>query len=258
MEGWSRAGNPTFVSVEKLHCVETPLRLSLAPDFLGLSSGRMAETSLLAILPVSEIAKADLVRRMGEPGRHYHTMRHLDLLWSRHQRFRGRDRIGGEGLDDLIALAIAYHDAVYVGGAKDNERRSAALWSEVGLDIRGLPEEDRLWVAETICATADHVGAAAKDLAEPRARARQWVLDLDLTPLGETAETFDANMDLLAAEVPHLTAMERSLGLLAGLRRFASARPLYRCSAIGIDFEASAQANFRRYLSHDVKGTHVS
>ena len=149
----------------------------------------------------------------------------------------------------MIALAIAYHDAVYVGGAKDNEVKSAALWLEVSGTVRGLDGDERLWVADTIRATADHVRAAASlDLADAASYARQWVLDLDLTPLGEAPGTFDDNMALLAAEMPHLDGQRRHAALLAGLRHFATARPLYRCAAVATAFEEAAGGNMRRHL----------
>ncbi len=204
---------------------------------------------LFSHLPIPDRAKDDLAHRMGEPSRHYHTLHHLDLLWTRHRRHRSSARRPDQRFDTPIALAIAYHDAIYVGGASDNEIRSAALWLEVGATVEGLGEDERLWVADTIRATADHVGAAASlDLTEPGRYARQWVLDLDLTPLGETPEIFDGNMALLAAEMPHLDDGQRRAALLAGLRHFARARPLYRCAAIATVFEEAAQENLRRHV----------
>ena len=206
-------------------------------------------TDLFAGLPISDRARADLSRRMMEPWRHYHTLDHLGLLWSRHH---GRQLSAGRPdprFDTLIALAIAYHDAVYVGGATDNEAKSAALRLEVSATVRGLDDDERLWVADTIRATADHVRAAASlDLADAGLYARQWVLDLDLTPLGETPETFDDNMALLAAEMPHLDGGRRHAALLAGLRHFATARPLYRCAAIAAAFAEAARDNLRRHV----------
>ena len=203
---------------------------------------------LFAALPIPDRAKVDLARRMGEPSRHYHTLHHLDLLWTRHRRHRSAAAGPDARFDGRIALAIAYHDAVYVGGAHDNEDRSAALWLEVA-GAAGLDADDQLWVADTIRATADHVGAAAGlDRADAGLHARQWVLDLDLTPLGEAPDTFDANMALLAAEMPHLASSQRRAALLAGLRHFSTARPLYKCAAIATAFEAAARENLRRHL----------
>ena len=204
---------------------------------------------LLARLPISDSAKVDLSHRMAEPWRRYHTRHHLALLWERHQCHSLRDGSLERQFDTLIASAIAFHDAVYVGGARDNESRSAALWLDVSATAEGLSEDDRLWVADTICATADHVHAAATlDLTDARSYARRWMLDLDLTSLGEAPEVFDHNMTLLAAELPHLDGAQQHAVLLSGLRHFATARPLYACAALADTFGESAQNNLRRHL----------
>ena len=186
---------------------------------------------------------------MMEPWRHYHTRYHLDLLWQCHLCHRSLTARLDQRSEELIALAIAYHDAVYVGGARDNEINSAALWLEVSEAVEGFGEDERSWVADTIRATADHFsGAATLDLTDTRHYARQWMLDLDLTPLGGSPEVFDDNMAMLAAEMPHLNDDEQQAALLAGLRHFGTAQSLYRCTAIADTFERPARNNIRRHL----------
>lgn len=186
---------------------------------------------------------------MAEPSRRYHGRAHIELLWRRHRLFAPESGLDA-AMETPIALVIAFHDAVYVGGAGDNETRSAALWLEVSAGAQVCSESDRTWVAETILATADHLGAGASlDLADPRERARQWVLDLDLTPLGDEAAVFDANMDDLAAELPDMPEEERRETLLSALRRFATALPLYRSPTLRAAFETPARDNFARHLS---------
>lgn len=203
---------------------------------------------LFSQLMISDQAKADLERRMRDPSRHYHTLHHLDLLWRRHRCYSEAEGLPAS-LQGLIALAIAYHDAVYVGGHLDNEEASASLWLEVSATACPLPVDDRHWVADTIRATANHIGAGvAIEGADARTHARQWVLDLDLTPLGELPAIFDDNMVLLGAEVPHLSAQQSKASCLSAIRHFASARPLYRCSSIARPFEDAARMNFNRYL----------
>ena len=212
----------------------------------------LTQGDLFSSLAISDLAKRDLEQRMSESTRHYHTLHHLDLLWARHRQYGEAEGVTSGALDGLIALAIAYHDAVYVGGRANNEEASADLWLEVSATASSLSECDRKWVADTIRATANHVSAGKDvDCADPRAHARQWVIDLDLTPLGECPATFDHNMLLLGAEVPHLSEPQRHASLLAAIRHFASARQLYRCSTIAEAFEAAARSNFRRYVPCD-------
>ena len=187
---------------------------------------------------------------MTAPSRHYHTLHHLDLLWARHLQYRGETPASVEQGSSLIAFAIAYHDSVFVADASDNEARSAELWLDVSSTATNLNVTERVWVADTIRATADHLGSAGTiDLSGADGYARQWVLDLDLTPLGELPDLFDRNMDLLSAES---TKPHQQADLLDGLRHFASAHPLFRCHPIAHAFEAAARRNFARHLDATV------
>ena len=187
---------------------------------------------------------------MTQPSRFYHDLRHLEVMWARHLRHGVQASFERDGLSLLIAAAIAYHDAVYVAGARANEERSADLWLEVSATATNLGLRERLWVAETIRATSDHLGAARTiDMAVEGGYARQWVLDLDLSPLGEERDLFDRNMDLLRAEAEYHSVAGGGADLLPALRHFASAQPLYRCQPIASAYAEAAQRNFRRHLS---------
>lgn len=200
---------------------------------------------LLAAVPVPPRAKLHLLACMAEPHRHYHGISHLDVLWRRHRSlwsFSGLD----EALDRRIACAIAFHDSVFEFGAKDNEIRSAEFWLCASAES-ALSEAERSWVADTIVATADH-DAARCDLRDPLARARQWLLDLDLSPLGENCDDFDTNVALLRAEAMSLTDDEWEISLRRSLQHFAGMQPLYRSDIIARLFSEPAKRNFDRQL----------
>ena len=116
---------------------------------------------LIAVLPVSPAAKEQLIQRMAESHRHYHGLGHLDVLWRRHILL-WRDSGIDEGMHPLIACAIAFHDAIFDLGAKDNEARSAEFWLSVSR-AGELSAEARSWVAGTIAATAHDLYAALGD-----------------------------------------------------------------------------------------------
>lgn len=201
---------------------------------------------LLALLPVSTEAKTVLVRRMSGSGRHYHGLDHLALLWRRHRRFGVGAPPHGTEANRLVACAIAYHDAFYDPRRDDNEVESARLWRQAA-DGAGLTDRQVAWVAGTIEATADHLGAGS-GTANGTDALRLWVLDLDLTPLGETPERFAHNTEKLRAEFTHLDEASWRQGrrvFLAGLRRHAR---LYRTPALAC-FEAPARANIARELA---------
>jgi predicted metal-dependent HD superfamily phosphohydrolase len=210
-----------------------------------------AVDDLLAAVPVSDAARADLRRRMAAPGRHYHDLRHLALLWTRHPALgRGSD-LHEPCLARMVAAAIAFHDAVLEPGRTDNERASAALWREAAAIAVSAEEID--WVAGTIEATADHLASAEAILAggapAPFARARLWMLDLDLTPLGEPSAGFARNTKLLRLERPDLDDGAWERHLLTFLARLHAAPRLYRTPAVGAALEVQAKANIAQALA---------
>ena len=203
---------------------------------------------LMATLPLSPMVKGDLVRRMAEPHRHYHGLGHLDTLWRRHLLLRSETDFMDERSHVLVACAIAFHDAVFELKADDNETRSAELWLSVSETGQLLSSDDRLWVANTIIATADH-GNARLDLRDPRQQCQQWVLDLDLSRLGEIAETFDENVALLHAEALPCRDANWNASLLRSLRHFTRLYPLYRSPPIARAFTEQAHQNLERHLA---------
>ena len=107
--------------------------------------------------------------------------------------------------------------------------------------------EERRWVAETIHATADHLGYAPKTdgAALPiEERARLWVLDLDLTPLGEEWSEFEANSERLRAEDAGRAGAEA--GRLRFLAHIAAYPRIYRTPVIAHRFESAARRNLSR------------
>ena len=212
---------------------------------------------LLAAVPVSDAARADLRRRMAAPGRRYHGPHHIALLWSRHLALGRGTVLHGPRVARLVASAVAFHDAVLEPGRADNERASAALWREAAVAAAGgaVPAQEADWVAGTLEATADHLAAAEAIIAEhgpavpPLARARLWVLDLDLSPLGEAPAVFARNTALLRLERPDLDDGAWARSLRALLARLHAAPRLYRTPAVRAAFEARAKANIARGLS---------
>lgn len=203
---------------------------------------------LLAMLDLPAPVRADLLRRMGEPWRGYHGMRHLAILWARHRRYGRTGPVRRPRIARLIAAAILFHDAVLVPGAPDNEARSAELWLRAARRLRSLTRAEVAWVAETILATGDHLNAPLPHGEE--GVTRRWMLDLDLTPIGEEAATFRRNSRELRAEARHLDDAAWAETQRAFLRRIGAAPRVLRHPRLHAAFEAKAQANIRRELRH--------
>jgi predicted metal-dependent HD superfamily phosphohydrolase len=197
---------------------------------------------LLATAALPEHARIDVLRRMGAPGRHYHGLRHLGYLWMRHRRYGAGTPFAGRRVSRLIACAIAYHDAVYDPARSDNERRSARLWRKSA--PADLAARDVDWVAEAILATADHL--APRPAHTLKQRALLWMLDLDLTPLGEEPGLFARNTRALRVEYRHVPETDWQRRRIGFLRTLQSAPALYRSAPIAAAFAAQARRNIAR------------
>ena len=205
-------------------------------------------------LPLDDRAKQHLFEEMSRPDRLYHGVGHLETLWRRHRLYSHRVGLATPAIDRLVACAIAYHDSVFDFSRSDNEERSADYWLEVSANS-AVPDKDREWVAKTIRATKDHLGYTPNSkksgvAASLRERARMWVLDLDLTPLGEPPEIFEANTRLLRNENKHLSDKEWDAGLSVFRNRFLSAAQIYRFPELSEIYDASARRNLAHSLLH--------
>jgi len=199
---------------------------------------------MLSTADLSEAARNIVLRQMATSRRHYHSLMHLAILWTRHRRFGAGTPFLAPTATRLIACAIAFHDAVYDPTRRDNEHRSALLWRRHA--PADLSRADVDWVAATIEATADHL--ATHDATTQRDRLRLWLLDLDLTPLGEPSELFARNTSRLRAEYRHLPEADWHSGRLAFLRKLQAAPALFRSAPLAAAFEQQARRNIAREL----------
>lgn len=202
--------------------------------------------AVLALVPVSDRAKALLRGLLRGADRHYHGTAHVALLWERHVQFGGGLSVQEAPWHQWLACAICYHDAMYDASRKDNEARSASLWEAAG---PALPAEEIAWVTGTILATANHLAAVPEaGMSDEAWAARAWMLDLDLTPLGEGPAVFDANTAALRLEFGHLSDAQWVAGRGAFLRGISKAERLFRTPVLHAAFEGAARANFAREL----------
>lgn len=214
--------------------------------------GRSAEDcdaleAMFALVPVAPPEIVALRARMADPARHYHGLGHLALLWRRHASLGAGSPLTRSPWHRLVACAIAYHDAIYDPTRRDNEARSADLWRAA---LPTLPPIEIDWVAGTILATADHLGAMPDPAMSLEAwAARLWVLDLDLTPIGEAPAGFMANTAALRAEFAHLQEAAWEAGRIGFLRSLAERPAIYRSPAIAAAFDRPARANLARELA---------
>ena len=128
--------------------------------------------------------RAALEGAYATPPRAYHDLHHVGEV-VRHYA----DVAAGPGWMQPVevALAVLYHDAIYVAGAKDKEARSADLAREHLARWERPADADR--VVELILLTARHGGLSRDDVPDCDTR---LFLDCDMAILGAPPAVFDA------------------------------------------------------------------
>lgn len=185
----------------------------------------------------AEAVCADLVRRYGEPERHYHTLHHVRRCLRDFDR--AREVIAHA---DLVELALWCHDVIYVAGARDNEQRSADWFRHCAGDRIAACER----IYEAILATRHH--GVPDDLDA------SFVCDIDLASLGAPRRQFRDNGVRLRAERPDLDEQAYAMQerkILQGLL----ARPrIYLTDYFHSHCEAAARGNITWRLAQPLPG----
>jgi predicted metal-dependent HD superfamily phosphohydrolase len=176
----------------------------------------------------------DLVQRLAEPHRAYHTMRHIrhcldEMACVRHLATH----------PDAVEMALWYHDAIYDTHASDNEAQSATLAAQMLRDA-SVPETFVAMISRLIMATQHH--AVAEDLDT------RLLVDIDLAILGQPASIFDAYEQHIRQEyawVSHAAFLE---GRTRILRRFLHRATIYATDHFRQLYEVQARINIARSL----------
>jgi predicted metal-dependent HD superfamily phosphohydrolase len=200
------------------------------PDF----KNRWTQDWTMLGLEGSDDWLARLLASYAEPERHYHTLQHLAECLDLFDRVAHLAHHPGEA-----AIALWFHDAVYLPLAKDNEARSAD-WACAALREAGAGADLCARVRALIMATAHH---AAPEDADAR-----LVVDIDLAILGADAARFAEYEEQVRAEyaaVPIDLFRQKRAELLA---RFLERPAIYNTPALHARLEDRARSNLRRAL----------
>lgn len=177
---------------------------------------------------------ARLLASHAEPGRHYHTLQHLAECLA-----LADDMAHLAGRPGEVAIALWFHDAVYVPQAKDNEARSAG-WAREALRAAGADPGVIARVQGLVLATAHHDAPDDRDTG--------LVIDIDLAILAAAPARFAEYEHQVRAEyadVPAPVYQQKRRELLARIL----ARPaIYTTPALHARFEAQARSNLQRSL----------
>ena len=146
------------------------------------------------------------------PNRRYHATSHLIA------GLRALDAYGPGAA--LVRLAWFFHDAIYIVGASDNERRSAD-WFSAYATVQGLSADAIARGHTLILDTRDHQGAVSDDPLWP------IMNDVDLGVFAAPAEVYDRYADGVWLEYAVLVSRSAfAVGRAAFMSQFVS-RPIF-------------------------------
>jgi predicted metal-dependent HD superfamily phosphohydrolase len=182
-----------------------------------------------------EAELAEIERRYADPGRHYHTLEHLDACLARLDELRACCE-----RPDEAELALWLHDLVWSPRGTDDEAASAA-WAEARLRGAGIAPEAVSRVAALIRATRHDAPPHSPDAAV--------VLDADLAILGAGPEDFDRYEAQVRAEYAHVPDEAFRAGRARILRRFLDRPSVYATAPMRAAREWAAQVNLGRSLA---------
>jgi predicted metal-dependent HD superfamily phosphohydrolase len=168
----------------------------------------------------------------GDPRRGYHDLLHLEEVLAHVEELTGPD----DPAREAVLLAAWFHDAVYDGGA-DDEERSARLAEEA---LAGHPLAGE--VARLVRLTATHRPA-------PGDHAGQVLCDADLGVLAADEERYDAYTAGVRREYASVPDTDFAAGRAAVLRDLVDRPQLFHTAAARGRWEQRARANVARELA---------
>ncbi len=167
-------------------------------------------------------------------GRAYHNLSHIEACLEEVGMVRGK-------LADPLAVEFAlwFHDAVYDTRRQDNEERSAE-WAATVARNAGLGEEFSEKVRKLILVTK-HFSATDNDA--------QYLADIDLSILGQSAAQFDTYDAGIAAEYSWVPSAPYRNGRAGVLRHFAQRDHIFTTKTFQEIYEQRAKSNIERTVA---------
>ena len=220
----------------------------LGDDALA-STWHTAWSTGLGLLPPQGLF-AELMTAWSEPHRSYHDPRHLRECLALWRCWWGLSRSPGE-----LAIALWFHDAVYVPGAADNELQSAA-WAARSMTRAGADSESAQRVHDLIMATRHDVPVApvsARATAESappvEATDTRLMLDIDLAILRSPPARFEGYDRDVRQEYAAVSGRLYRARRSAVLRGFLARPRIYGHPPAFVLLEAQARINLTGAVS---------
>lgn len=178
----------------------------------------------------------ELIRFYSSDARQYHGLPHIVKLLRllEEYKFYIQD-------EDVVFLAIWFHDAIYSTWRNDNEEKSA-FWAKETLRESTMSPENIEKVVQYIEATKTHESNNDSDL--------NFFLDFDLSILGSD----DTIYDVYARQIREEFSLTPSFMYKRGRRKVLTnllERPhIYKTTVFQMKFEAKARENIQRELKN--------
>ncbi len=167
-----------------------------------------------------------LLAHYSTPGRHYHTVRHIEDC------LRQLDDIGdlADGDREILRQAFLWHDAVYDPQRADNEEQSAVLaMSHCDPAIRDE-------VARLVLLTKSHQ-------VDEGDRLGAIMISIDLSILGAAPDVYAGYAAAIRREYQHVPINDYRTGRAAVLRKFLQRPTIFPFAPIRDRLEATARHN---------------
>lgn len=178
----------------------------------------------------------ELLKCYNTPKRYYHDMTHiisLLKLWE-----NNKNRLADE---EIVYLAIWFHDAIYDSWKSDNEELSAEMAKEFLIKIN-YPEYKIEKVLSYILATKTHESNGDSDL--------NFFLDFDLAILGSDETIYDIYAQQVRDEYSFYPTFLYNRGRRKVLNAFLEKNSIYKSDEFKALLESQARANIQRELDN--------
>lgn len=191
----------------------------------------------------------DLVGRIigsyREPGRHYHTLKHIEHCLTVLDEYGQSGTSGPVVSRGTAELALWYHDLVYDPKGHNNEERSVAVLKE---------DEAKVPLDPIIVRDACAAIMATRHRPLPSSPIEKFVVDIDLSILSAD----EARFDKYEREVRQEYDFVADAGWIAGrskvLQEFLDREWVYSFPYFRMKFEGAARANIKRSLARLARG----
>lgn len=177
----------------------------------------------------------ELVTHYSAPGRFYHDVSHLQALLALQQEYAPMIRN-----NDILQLAIFFHDIIYNVPGPDNEEQSALAAGRF-LQQTSFPSYQIITVMDYIRATKHHAGDEHDD-------DLYFFLDFDLAILGSKPGDYQRYAAQIRKEYAIYPDEVYNPGRIKVLTHFLEQPLIYRTAAFGERYEAQARKNITTEL----------